>query len=615
MKTLLPLLACLLLCGCARTPAKPQVQNPTIPPVTVAETQPAVLSEAQPVLLGDLTVYPLSLRKVREVKAVGDDLLVLAGRGNTTLALLTGDPLSVAGSMELDFVLEARQVQAGETALSFYDPEDRQLLVLDRTLTPQQRLPLPAAALGSPILSADGKILYYCTSSAIVAWDLESGIHRTVKELSYDSQELTGLHLKDTVLQCRIQDGTAVKSLFLSTDTGQLLSQPDGDVDLKTLGQEYYALLTLDSLEIPVFGQIGSVPQALYPEDTAAESVFLPHSHAAVTASLGENDCPHVNYYDLSTGTLRAQLTLDTLQMPKSMTETSSGDFWFLVYDPGLDQDKLCRWNVPVEAFQREPSDPYVGIYSGPQSQAPETLDQCRELAAQLSEKYGITIRVGEEALLQEPWDYTFQAETLPQVLWTELTLLDQRLSLYPEAVLKKTAACFPSLSICLVRSITGTTQSTRSLDSATGIQFLDAEGNAYVVISVGKFSQQALYHELFHVMETRIFNESTALDQWNSLNPPEFYYTFGFGAPENADQYLSGRKRAFVDSYSMTYPKEDRARIWENAMLPGNAELFEPEVMQKKLNALCRGVREAYGLKKSEEVFLWEQYLTVPPG
>ena len=59
-----------------------------------------------------------------------------------------------------------------------------------------------------------------------------------------------------------------------------------------------------------------------------------------------------------------------------------------------------------------------------------------------------------------------------------------------------------------------------------------------------------------------------------------------------------------------MSFPKEDRARIMEYAMLPGNEELFRPQLMQAKLKALCDGIREAYGLEKAEETFLWEQYL-----
>ena len=64
------------------------------------------------------------------------------------------------------------------------------------------------------------------------------------------------------------------------------------------------------------------------------------------------------------------------------------------------------------------------------------------------------------------------------------------------------------------------------------------------------------------------------------------------------------------MDTYSMSFPKEDRARILERAMEQGNEALFASPAMQAKLSCLCQAIREAYGLKKSPETFRWEQYL-----
>jgi len=46
---------------------------------------------------------------------------------------------------------------------------------------------------------------------------------------------------------------------------------------------------------------------------------------------------------------------------------------------------------------------------------------------------------------------------------------------------------------------------------------------------------------------------------------------------------------------------------------MDGNESYFESEAMQKKLRQLCLGIREAFDLKKSVEVFRWEQYLNKP--
>ena len=110
--------------------------------------------------------------------------------------------------------------------------------------------------------------------------------------------------------------------------------------------------------------------------------------------------------------------------------------------------------------------------------------------------------------------------------------------------------------------------------------------------------------------METHILTESSGLDVWESLNPAGF--TYG-SSQENPDIYLQGQTRAFVDRYSMYYLKEDRARILENAILPGKQDLFRSEYMQRKLTAMCSAIREAYGLKKHPEILPWEQYLINP--
>ena len=47
--------------------------------------------------------------------------------------------------------------------------------------------------------------------------------------------------------------------------------------------------------------------------------------------------------------------------------------------------------------------------------------------------------------------------------------------------------------------------------------------------------------------------------------------------------------------------------------MLQGKHQLFQSEYMQRKLFALCSGIREAYKLKKYPEVLPWEQYLINP--
>ena len=53
--------------------------------------------------------------------------------------------------------------------------------------------------------------------------------------------------------------------------------------------------------------------------------------------------------------------------------------------------------------------------------------------------------------------------------------------------------------------------------------------------------------------------------------------------------------------------------RIMEYAVEEGFAASFESEIMQKKLRTLCLGIRQAFDLQDSPEIFPWEQYLKTP--
>ena len=101
----------------------------------------------------------------------------------------------------------------------------------------------------------------------------------------------------------------------------------------------------------------------------------------------------------------------------------------------------------------------------------------------------------------------------------------------------------------------------------------------------------------------------------WEDLNPAGFSYNYDYLAnPERDDYQLNaGSGRAFIDLYSMSYPREDRARIMEYAMLDDQEYLFQSAPMQAKLRKLCLGIRKAFDLEKEPVVYRWEQYLTKP--
>jgi hypothetical protein len=175
--------------------------------------------------------------------------------------------------------------------------------------------------------------------------------------------------------------------------------------------------------------------------------------------------------------------------------------------------------------------------------------------------------------------------------------------------MIKDTASHFSSLTVCLLRQVRGSPES-GSAEAVPGIQFLEGR-DAYIALTLGSTMEASFYHELFHVMDTHLLGNTGALDRWDELNPAGFDYDYSYSANKerNSGVYLQHSSRAFVDTYSMSYPKEDKARIMEYAMLPGNRELFQIPTLQRKLKTLCAGIRDAYNLN-TDTVYLWEQYL-----
>ena len=112
--------------------------------------------------------------------------------------------------------------------------------------------------------------------------------------------------------------------------------------------------------------------------------------------------------------------------------------------------------------------------------------------------------------------------------------------------------------------------------------------------------------------METEVLTESVAYDRWDSLNPDDFAYDNDYIANRARDgsSWMKPGKEYFIDTYSMSYAKEDRARLFEYAMTAGHEALFSSPNLQRKLQQLCTGIREGFGLNNYEGPLPWEQYL-----
>lgn len=604
-RTLLAIAVCLALWGCTQPTHS---SSAAVPEETQAKA--ALPSETH----DNLQVYALPNPDTYWVLPMGDNLVLFSGSEITTLTVLSMPELSVQGSCVLDYYLSPQEpsLTVGPDFLSFYDPISGQVSLLDSAAKITRLAPVPADMTGTPVLSSTQDVLYYCTSEAVKAWDLKSGIRRTIKELDAPYKSVSGLNWNDTIVSCSVTENSRTEILLIDTVTGQQLAREPEDFTLICSDKSFYATFSAGLIPANVFGTSQDVMRSLLPEDESSHTVFLPKSEGAVSVcSAGEN-AYSLTYYDLKTGGQGASLSLNSSVIP-AVADCGAGEILLLIRSPEAGVSSLCRWSATAK--QEGFTGNYVSAYRTAEDPDLEGLAQCRSLAQQLGQKYHVEILLHKDAVAVEPWDYTLIPEHRVDVLRRELKALETHLSAYPQQLLSATAADFDVFRICLVRELLGKTGA-ESLPTAAGIQFFQ-EKDSYLALAVGEYAQRTLYHEFYHAMQTHLMVGSAALDRWEDLNPNGFAYDYDYAANAHRDSgiFLRQGQQAFIDTYSMSFPKEDQARVMEYAMLPGNEDLFACPILQKKLQTLCQAIREAYDLESSEDTFLWEQYIIPTMG
>ena len=616
MKRLLWLLPVLLLCGCTAQP--PDETTAPLPEITEIVTEPTVpagiyepFSDLEVQTDGAVRCYLPNLPDVYGLRIINGDVLVFSGAEQTTLTRYTGDTLIPVGQITLDCWIypEDSAFQLSEHGITYFDSGANVLVYLDNDLKEVSRLALPGDLVGAPVLSSDRTRVFYCSPDAVRVYDTAAGLDKLLKSISYPMQTVEAVLMEDSILRCSFTDEkNETHTVFLSAQTGQWISQTGHDPELVTVGERWIARIPEGILEQVMFGGEDGGVQVLYPEDILAESWILPENYSVVTASV-DAETTKLSCYDLQSGTRSAAVELPVALEPWSMGGTPEGkNVYVLAYDWMTGCPVILRWDLYAAPLLDDLT------YTGPRYTAgnPDTegLAGCRTRAQTIAETYGVNILIGPEAAAVQPGDYALEQEYQVKLIWRQLNALDEALAQFPEAFFDKLPG---EINICILRSITGNAQ-TGSVDRAGGIQFWDGE-NAYIALAAGEDLYRTFFHEIFHVIDSKVLSTTRVYYRWENLNPEgcEYFRDFTSYLTADVSQYLEDENRAFIDAYSMCYPREDRARIMEYACTEGNEAYFTSEIMQNKLQTLCEGIRKAFHLEKYQEPLLWEQYLAEP--
>ncbi|MCD8340749.1 MAG: hypothetical protein LUC87_01170 [Clostridiales bacterium] len=272
----------------------------------------------------------------------------------------------------------------------------------------------------------------------------------------------------------------------------------------------------------------------------------------------------------------------------------------------------------PMIADVTESWDP---AYFQPQ-ECPEELADLRAEADALEEQYGLTIYISDECR-NFLGSYAITALSDHDTVAYALEILEEELAKYPEGFFRQfECQWLEGIELYLAGSIIGIGDGV--LDYAGGLQ---TTSDSHIVLAVDCCSPEdlrtALHHEISHAIEVRLlFSDTGGVDEavWNELNPSSqqfgdcytySYETFGYEEFYGFVYDLTTSKDVyFIDTYSLTFPTEDRARLFENVMSDSSTvDWAACPNLRAKLNYYAECIRAGFDTTGWEEV-PWEAWL-----
>jgi hypothetical protein len=283
-------------------------------------------------------------------------------------------------------------------------------------------------------------------------------------------------------------------------------------------------------------------------------------------------------------------------------------------------QDHLMGSCPSVDIFAFE------GVLLRP-GEVSDELRPLKEKADQLEDKYDVEIYIGEECA-DLMGGYAVHPLNDYALLEEALHSLDEAMSRYPDNFFSQFEYSWyeDGLSIYLASELKGIEDGV--LGTAGGFQF-ERNAETSLVLDCNNIygMTSTFHHELSHAIEDKItYVESTEskvilkAEDWEAMNTYPDMYTYSYEDSYNEAydeviyQYMyysdaDVSNTCFVDSYALSYPSEDRSRIFESVMCDYYEVDFDKAPRIKaKLNYYADAIREVFDTTGWEDV-PWEVY------
>lgn len=281
--------------------------------------------------------------------------------------------------------------------------------------------------------------------------------------------------------------------------------------------------------------------------------------------------------------------------------------------------------SIDFDSVKSEELDNVIDIKTYVPSELSENLKPLREKADKIEKKHGIKIEIGQPCK-NVIGGYAINDLTEYNSIDDALDALEVQLKRYPDNFFSQFKYdSYKGLLVYLSGTIQGTTS--ESLSYANGIQ---NEYNGYMLMVINASSrwnvETTFNHELSHSIEDKIYdtygmNDDYCLDddKWNELNPSasneDSVYTYNYNKlgyedcfKYSADYSGTNKETYFVDSYSMTYPTEDRAKLFEEIMTNAyGIDIDKAPHLKEKMKYYATCIRTAFDTTGWNDV-CWER-------
>lgn len=329
-------------------------------------------------------------------------------------------------------------------------------------------------------------------------------------------------------------------------------------------------------------------------------------------------DCAQKRAYTVK---IEPEVIYSIVECDANISDTQDAILFYVV-----DENKETITGLFLWKYAQSESEPIDLLPEKIRSEIPEEIEygQLTDKANDLEEKYGINIIMGENVTFEfDAYDY--EQVTDEEHIFRALEELERALDAFPEEMCTEMSADY-AIGFNIYLCGTFSPKNEDNISDAGAFYIYD-EGYYNLAMNIMLDNTEAnVIHEMTHAIDDyfRFCGAFEHLEEaWQACNPDGFRYLESYFDYEEEyeytmnDEYNSPDDIYFLDTYSKTFPGEDRSRIFEffgSEYWEGDW-LLSAEPLRRKARVLmdyctehleCFRVDEEYGLKTKAEELGW---------